>query len=350
MAAARRDCGGMMEARRPPGERRGRRECLDPFTGGRQKAASLPSGNPPIMQRRYAVLDVFTDTPLAGNPLAVVLDADDLDDQRMQAIAAEFNLSETVFVRPAERAVHGAALRIFTPKRELPFAGHPTVGTAVLLGFEAAEENHSKHEMMLVLEEELGPVRCAVSLRGEMTGHAILDLPRLPEAAGEAASREAIALALTLAPAEVGFENHLPSVFSAGAPFAFVPVRDLDTIARARVSPAAWSGAFGGDLVGAFLYCRETTAAGRHFHARMFAPAFGIAEDPATGAAIAALAGVVRRFDMPPGGSHRYLIEQGLEMGRPSLIALEIDMNDGRIEGARIGGDAVVIARGFLSA
>ncbi|MCW5773850.1 MAG: PhzF family phenazine biosynthesis protein [Rhodospirillaceae bacterium] len=302
------------------------------------------------MQRRYAVLDVFTATPLAGNPLAVVLDSDGLDDDRMQAIAAEFNLSETVFVRPPERPVHSAAIRIFTPKRELDFAGHPTIGTAILLALAAAEENHNKHEMMMVLEEKIGPVRCGVSLKDDMTGHAVFDLLRLPEETGDLIGREAAALALDLTPGEIGFENHQPSAFSAGTPFAYVPVRDLETIARARVNRAAWQTAFGETLLGAYVYCRETAEAGHHFHARMFAPAAGIAEDPATGAAVAGLAGVIRHFDQPAGGAHHYVVEQGFEMARPSLLTLEVDMNDGRIEGARIGGDAVVLARGTFAA
>ena len=299
------------------------------------------------MPRRYAVLDVFADRPLSGNPLAVVLDSDGLDDARMQAIASEFNLSETVFVRPPENRVHAAAIRIFTPGQELPFAGHPTVGTAALLALEAAGDEPDRRETMLVLEARIGPVRCGVSLKGAATAQVLFDLPRLPEDAGHPPSRDALAAALGLAPSEIGFENHQPSVASAGVPFTFVPLRNLDVIARARANMAAWSAAFPDQ--GAYLYCRETTAAGRHFHARMFGASIGIAEDPATGVAAAALGDVVRRFDGPPGGSHRYVVEQGFEMGRPSLITLELDMDGGRVIGARIGGDAVVVARGTLA-
>ena len=300
------------------------------------------------MSRRYAILDVFTDRPLAGNPLAVVLDCEGLDDARMQAIAAEFNLSETVFVLPPERPVHTAAIRIFTPARELPFAGHPTVGTAVLLGLERAASGLGNGEMVLVLEEKAGPIRCGVSLRSDRLGHAIFDLPRLPAEGGAAPDREALAAALTLIPAEIGFENHRPTIFDAGVAFHIVPVRDLATMAKARTNTAVWQSAFGADA--AFLYCRETMESGRHFHARMFAPGFGISEDPATGSAVAALAGVIAKFDQPPGGSHNYLVEQGFEMGRPSLIGLEIDMDGGAVVEGRIAGDAVVVARGTLDA
>src|SRR5690242_1959316 len=112
------------------------------------------------MQRRYAILDVFTDQPLAGNPLAVVLDAEGLDDGQMRAIAAEFNLSETVFVLPPEEAHHTARVRIFTPSQELPFAGHPTVGTAVLLALRAVADGTGVEEAVIMLEEKVGPVRC----------------------------------------------------------------------------------------------------------------------------------------------------------------------------------------------
>jgi trans-2,3-dihydro-3-hydroxyanthranilate isomerase len=301
------------------------------------------------MSRRYAILDVFTDRPLAGNPLAVVLDSDGLDDARMQAIAREFNLSETVFVSPPAKPVHSAAVRIFTPARELPFAGHPTVGTAVLLGLERAASGFDNGEMVLVLEETVGPVRCGVSLRSDRLGHAIFDLPKLPEEIGGAPGMDALAAALNLIPAEIGFENHHASIFDAGVPYSFVPVRDLGAIGKAKANHAAWQAAFGKSGA-AFLYCREVTESGRHFHARMFAPELGITEDPATGSAVAALAGVIAKFDQPPGGSHRYVIEQGFEMGRPSLISLEVDMDGGVVAEGRIGGEAVVVARGTLDA
>jgi len=300
------------------------------------------------MSRRFAILDVFTDRPLAGNPLAVVLDGSGLDDARMQAIAAEFNLSETVFVLPAENSHHSAAIRIFTPARELPFAGHPTIGTAVVLALETAHENPANHEMVLMLEEKVGPVRCGVTVKTEAGGHAIFDLPRMPTAAADPGNRETVALALGLLPAEIGFENHRPTGFDAGVPYGFVPVRNLDAIERARPHPQHFAKTFG-EVTGAFVYTRDRVGPVAAFHARMFAPGLGIAEDPATGSAVAAFAGVVARFDQPPGGGHHYLVEQGFEMGRPSLIGLEIDMDDGAVVAARISGDAVVVAEGALA-
>jgi trans-2,3-dihydro-3-hydroxyanthranilate isomerase len=298
------------------------------------------------LARRYALLDVFTDRPLSGNPLAVVLDAEGLTDEEMQAIAGEFNLSETVFVGKTANPVHAARVRIFTPQRELPFAGHPTVGTAVLLGIERAGGNAGR-EAMLVIEEKIGLVRCGVTVRSGSGGHAIFDLPALPKPVQAGLRADALASALGLTASELGFENHVASAFTAGVPFAFVPVRDLKTIAKAAPIGSLWQGAFG-DLLGAFVYCRDATSKSRHFHARMFAPGAGIAEDPATGSAVAALAGVIAKFDQPPGGSHRYVVEQGFEMGRPSVLGLEVDMDGGEPAAVRISGDAVVVGRGTL--
>jgi trans-2,3-dihydro-3-hydroxyanthranilate isomerase len=202
--------------------------------------------------------------------------------------------------------------------------------------------------MVLVLEEKVGPVRCGVTVTGKNAARAIFDVPVAAKEAGPGPSREAVAAALGLARPEIGFENHLPTVFNAGVPFVFVPVRDLAVIGRARPVRSLWEEGFGAEVVGAFLYCRETQVAGRHFHARMFAPSSGIDEDPATGAAVAAFVGVIRRFDGPPAGSHHFVIEQGFEMGRPSLIGLEMDMDRGEVVGARVGGDAVKIADGEL--
>ena len=313
----------------------------------REKPGLCREGKTPVAYR-YAVLDVFTDKPLAGNALAVLPEAAGLDDGRMQAIASEFNLSETVFVFPPSNPMHTASIRIFTPGRELPFAGHPTVGTAVLLGRAKVAAGGGGPEIVLVLEEKVGPVRCGVFVQGPRAGHAIFDLPKKPEAIAMSLERDTIAAAIGVMPTEIGFENHQPVAFSAGVPYAFVPVRDLEAIARAGANLSAWNAAFPAETRAAYIYCRQTVGTAHHFHARMFAPGGGIAEDPATGSAAAAFAGVILRFDKLRSGSQRFVIEQGFEMGRPSLIKLEIDIADGDIAAARIGGDAVVIAEGTL--
>jgi trans-2,3-dihydro-3-hydroxyanthranilate isomerase len=301
------------------------------------------------MARRYAVLDVFTDTPLAGNGLAVVLDSEGLSDERMQKIARAFALSETVFVLPAEAQGHSARVRIFTPARELPFAGHPTVGTAVLLATRKLVDIAGQCDAMIVLEEGVGPVRCGVILHPEAAGYAEFDVPRKPAEITTAIDKDAVAAALGLLPREIGFENHVPTAFEAGVPFTFVPVHDLAVAARARPVRELWSAAFSdGRPSAVFLYCRETVKHDAAFHARMFSPDMGIDEDPATGSAAAAFAGVVQRFDEPTDGRHVLPIEQGIEMGRPSLIQLELEVAAGQLKTVRIGGYAVLVAEGDL--
>jgi trans-2,3-dihydro-3-hydroxyanthranilate isomerase len=301
------------------------------------------------MQLPYHVLDVFTEEPLAGNPLAVVLDADGLDSVHMQRIAREFNLSETVFVLRPEHVAHTARVRIFTPASEIPFAGHPTVGTGALLAALNAPEPAGHGDALIVLEEGIGIVRVGVRLRPGAAPYAEFDAPKLPVEAGTLAPADRLAAALGLIPAEIGFENHRPTKYGAGNAFAFVPVASLDAIGKAQVSAPHWDTALKGQgLVGAFLYCRQTLHTTSSFHARMFAPDFGVPEDPATGSAAASFAGVVHRFDALPDGTHRRLIEQGYEMDRPSTIALTMEVEGGRLAAVRIGGHAVRVAEGRI--
>jgi trans-2,3-dihydro-3-hydroxyanthranilate isomerase len=291
------------------------------------------------MRRRFHTLDVFTETPLAGNPLAVVLDCEGLDERRMQAIAREFNLSETVFVLEPRNPINTARLRIFTPARELPFAGHPTVGAAVLLADLRARELLARQDLRVVVEEDVGEIVCVARRRPNRAPAAYFALPRLPELAGEAPSAETIARLTGLAPSDIGFDAHRPVVYSAGTPFLFAPVASRAALAKARPSGA-------GEVV--FLYTRETELKDSAFRARMFAGGFGISEDPATGSAAAAFAGVLMQFDPPPDGETLYVIEQGFEMGRPSLISLGLEVENGALTKATIGGSAVMVSQGSI--
>ena len=298
------------------------------------------------MRRRFVTLDVFTEKRFAGNPLAVVLEPDGLDTAAMQAIAREFNLSETVFVQPPAEKAHRAKLRIFTPGRELPFAGHPTVGTAVLLarldGGDAARE--------FIVEEQIGLVRCRVKPTGGDSGHATFDIPRLPAEAGTVPDATTLAGALSLSAADIGFDDHTPSRWSAGNPFTVVPVRGLDAMARCRPDMTHFEAAFGGGFAAPFVVCGETAERGNTFHARMFAPGVGVAEDPATGSAAAAFAGYLAARGGYKDGDHHVRIEQGYEMGRPSLMELTLRIGGGKLTGAAIGGGAVVVGEGAIEA
>lgn len=303
------------------------------------------------MRRQFYTLDVFTQTPFAGNPLAVVRDCDDLSDDRMQAIAREFNLSETVFLQRPADPVNTARARIFTPTRELPFAGHPTIGAAVLIGLIDAGGMIRARPLDIVLEEGVGPVRCTVRQPREGAAQARFGLPLLPTPAGEVADDARLAAALSLPPEDIGFRNHRPGAWSAGVGFTFVPLASRAAVDRARPDMALWSQAMGpADHPAAFVYSEETTDPARHVYARMFAPSLGIAEDPATGGAVAAFAGACVAYEQPEDGEHFVIVEQGFAMGRPSVITLELAVAGGLLEAAAISGAAVIVSEGRLMA
>lgn len=301
------------------------------------------------MQLSFHTLDVFTDRRFSGNPLAVVLDADQLTTEQMQVIAREFNLSETVFVQKPANPAHTAKVRIFTPGSELPFAGHPTAGAAILIA-ELRAPDVGDHDAIVALEENIGLVRVGVRLRRGQAAFAEFDTPKLPEESGTLPPVERLAAALNLLPREIGFANHRPTRFAAGNSFAFVPVASLEAMARAAVNSQHWADAFSGQgLVGAFLYCRETVHTTSSFHARMFAPDAGVPEDPATGSAAVIFAGVIQKFDALPDGHHKRVVEQGFEMGRPSIISLALEIAGGQLHNVRIGGNAVRVTEGRIT-
>lgn len=301
------------------------------------------------MPLKFHTLDVFTDKRFGGNPLGVVLDADRLSAAEMQVVAREFNLSETVFVLKPENPAHSARIRIFTPTREMPFAGHPTIGTAVLLAETKARNGDGEGDALVVLEEGIGPVRVGVRMRRGLATFAEFDAPKLPAEAGILQPVERLAAGLGLIPSEIGFENHRPSCFAAGSAFAFVPVTTRAALDRALVNGSDWRAAFEDQgVVGAYLYTRQCVHTSASFHVRMFAPGSGIPEDPATGSAAVSFAGVVKAFDDLPDGTHKRTIEQGYGMGRPSQIALTLVVGRGKLETVRIGGQAVRVASGTL--
>lgn len=299
------------------------------------------------MRLKFHTLDVFTHEQFCGNPLAVVLDADALDMPTMAKIAREFNLSETVFVMASAKPAHTARVRIFTPAGEVPFAGHPTVGTAALLAELRSPETNGERDALIVLEENIGTVRVGVRQKPGIAAHAEFDAPKLPEPTAGVPPTDLLSAALGLIPSEIGFENHRPCAYSAGLPFVFVPVQSLEAMARASVHMAHWGAAFG-NAHAPFLYTRETAHATSSFHARMFAPNLGVLEDPATGSAAAALAAVIVRYDSPRDGLHKRVIEQGFEMGRPSFIELSMVVEGGKLVTVRIGGQSVRVTEGTI--
>lgn len=293
------------------------------------------------MSRRYCILDVFTEIPLEGNPLAVVTEADGLDSACMQAIAREFNLSETVFVLPPDDARHRARLRIFTPSSELPFAGHPTVGAAVLLALLDGRDTPAAFG----LEENVGVLPCIVEPRGARAGYGRFRLPRLPETLGRGLTPADAARAVGLDPGAIGFAAHVPSRRAVGPAFDLIPVASLKDLARAQPSPE-FGAIVGGDHPAVYLYAPSPAG----LQARMFAPGLGVFEDPATGSAAACLAGALADHEGLADGRHEYVIRQGVEMGRPSRIDLELTLEGGALASGEIGGGAVIVADGALHA
>lgn len=299
------------------------------------------------MGRRFFTLDVFTNEALGGNPLAVVLDSEGLSDQRMQAIAGEFNLSETVFVFPPENEESRAALRIFTPKNELPFAGHPTIGSAVLLATLDGLAEGNKTDF--VLEEKVGAVACKANYAN---GRIIAEfaLPKMPTHSAVEIDRDLLAASLGLQVEQLVFEDHQMSLCDAGVPFPVVPLKDLEALAAIQVNEAILAECFKdlGFALELYVYTKPDTDKGNDYHVRLFAPAMGIAEDPATGSAAAAFAAQIMAYDRPVDGEHVFKLAQGVEMGRPSQIDLGMHVRDGALVHATIGGSAVIVSEGSL--
>lgn len=289
----------------------------------------------------FHTLDVFTVKPFAGNPLAVVLDADKLTTAQMQIIAREFNLSETIFVqRPADPS-HTARVRIFFPQAEIPFAGHPTIGCAILLAQLAAGEGD--FTTRLTLEEEAGLVPVTVTRKGHVT-EAEFTAPLLPVRHPGEAPTDLTAKALGLQPSDIVNEKHRPGIWQGGPAFLYVPLHNRSTLARARPIEPHWSALMqAAGVDSAFLYTQGGTT---DFQTRMFSPAAGILEDPATGSASAIFAAQLHTAgDLRP-GTNRFTLLQGMEMGRPSDIRLTVEADATGPTAIRIRGAAVRISDG----
>ena len=298
---------------------------------------------------RYLTADVFTDTPFSGNQLAVFPDARGIPEHRLLDVTREFNYSETTFVYPANDPAHTRRVRIFTPGAEVPFAGHPTVGTAHVLAA-IGEVPLTGDLTRIVFEEGVGPVPVVIRSSNGVPVSAQLSVARLPESGPVAASRDAIAATLGLDLSDLAGDDWSPEALSCGLPYLFVPVRDMAAVAKARVRMDAWDatlrGAWASEL---FVFARGGERAGTAFRARMFAPGLNVPEDPATGSANAALAGYLAARDPRRDGLLTWRVEQGFEMGRPSIIDVEADVANGRVTAVRVGGASVLVAEGTMA-
>jgi trans-2,3-dihydro-3-hydroxyanthranilate isomerase len=297
---------------------------------------------------RFLTADVFTEQPFGGNQLAVFPDARGIPEHRLQDVAREFNFSETTFVYPPSDPAHTRRVRIFTPGTELPFAGHPTVGTAHVLAAigELALDGATTR---IVFEELVGPVPVAIRSDAGTPVFCQLSVAKLPEKGPTPPSNDALAAALDLDPSDLLDGEWAPRAYSCGVPYLFVPVRDVAAVARSRIKLDAWERSLEHTWAPeAFVFSRGGERPGSDLHGRMYAPGFGIAEDPATGSAAAALAGYLAERQSTRDGTLRWILEQGFEMKRPSILEIEADVSGGEVTGVRVGGATVIMSEGTM--
>jgi trans-2,3-dihydro-3-hydroxyanthranilate isomerase len=294
----------------------------------------------------FVTVDVFTDRKFGGNPLAVVPEAWALSSAQMQAIAGEFNLAETTFVLPPQNPAHTAQVRIFTPRAELPFAGHPNVGTAFVLARQRQNDGESLSDSF-VFEEKAGLVRLDLIREGAEVVGARLAPPQ-PLVRGEDLEIEKIAAACSLPASDIESANHRPCIASCGIPLAFAEVQTRAALAAAQPRTDIFTSYLPANRVtGVLLYVKEQS---RDFdvQARMFAPLYGVPEDPATGSANVALGGLLASLRPEPDLKLQLRIAQGVDMGRPSRLEAGAEKRDGKIVSLSIGGRCVPMMRGML--
>jgi trans-2,3-dihydro-3-hydroxyanthranilate isomerase len=301
------------------------------------------------MKLHFHTLDVFTSTKFCGNPLAVVLGADHLSTEQMQTITREFNLSETTFVMSPENLANTAKVRIFYPGGEMPFAGHPTLGTAALLA-ELKNKPGCNFETKITLELKAGltPVKIT-RIADRISG--IFTAPVVPaHVEGLLPTISQAAKAIGLREDEIGFDGHGLANIVGGPRFFYIPVKTLDALARSKVCEPMWTEMLAplGHLQAAYIYTRGGSSSAIDFRARMYDPSGGIAEDPATGSATALLAAQLLTAANLSDGTHRWQLEQGYEMGRPSDLLLEADVAQNKLNAVRVGGSAVRMMTGIL--
>jgi trans-2,3-dihydro-3-hydroxyanthranilate isomerase len=301
------------------------------------------------MKLEFHTLDVFTDRAFGGNPLGVFPDATHLPTDLMQAIAGEMNLSETVFLGPPETPAGTARVRIFTPRVEVPFAGHPTVGSAIFLAG-AGRDRPDDGEVTLVLEENVGPVPVDVRFEGGVPTFARFTTAMLPEHRPSPHASADLAEMVGLDPADVGPDGLQPEMVSCGLPYHIIPVVSAEAVTRATLDLALWRRMLADDWAHhVYVVSLDAEGSGVDARVRMFAPGSGVFEDPATGSAAAALGGYLSQVDGSDEARLSWTLEQGIEMGRPSLLYVEADRSSGATTAVRVGGSAVSVSQGTMT-
>lgn len=300
------------------------------------------------MSYRFFTADVFTDQVFGGNPLAVFPDARGIPDELLLSIAREFNLSETVFVYPPDNPAHTRRLRIFTPAAEIPFAGHPTVGAAFVLAT-LGEIPLDGGETHVVFEEGVGPVPVVVRSEDGKPVFAQLTAAKAPEVGPPPPGRSILADILSLEASDILGGMLVPQAVSCGLPFLIVPLRDRNAVRRARVRLDHWESSLKAYWAPEILvFSRDPEREGSDIRARVFVPGLNVPEDPATGSAATALGAYLAARDTKPDATLRYVVEQGFEMGRPSILEIEVEKVGGEVKAVRVGGKAVLVSEGEL--
>lgn len=297
------------------------------------------------MKIQYYTCDVFTDQRFGGNQLAVFPDATAVPGHLLQSIAKEFNFSETTFVYPPADPRNTKRVRIFTPGNELPFAGHPTIGTAITLATTGAI-NTAGDETKIILEEGVGPVPVTVRLAQGKPAFAQLTAAKPPEFNDRVPAAETLASMLSIERNELDDARFPLRFVSVGFPFLYVAVKNRRVLAKMRANIPMMEQL---QLHEVFVFAADPERNDFHFRARMFAPLLGIPEDPATGSAAASFAGYLAALDDRNEGTMKWNIEQGFEMGRPSLLYIEADKQGGKTAAIRVGGNAIMMTEGFLT-
>jgi len=303
-----------------------------------------------MARHRFLTADVFTDRPFGGNQLAVFPDALEIPESRLLDVAREFNYSETTFVYPPKGAHNTRRVRIFTPGGEVPFAGHPTVGTAHVLAA-IGELKLTGDLTKIVFEEKVGPVPVSIRADGGVPTFAQLTVAKLPQAGPNPPAPDKLADVLGLQEDEVLTGDWAPRGYTCGLPFLFVAVRGRAAVRRAHIRFDSWEKFLKESWAPeVFVFASGGEQPGTHYHARMFAPGLSVPEDPATGSACAALAGYLSTRDsrVAAEGVTRWVIEQGFEMGRPSIIELELERKRGSVTAVRVGGSSVLVSDGTM--
>lgn len=300
------------------------------------------------MLLKFTTVDVFTDRQFGGNPLAVVHEAEGLTGDQMQAIAAEFNLSETTFILPPKDEANTAEVRIFTPRMELPFAGHPNVGTAFVLARLGESYGRVIEGDQLAFEEKAGLVRIDLLKDGADVRGARLAAPQALSI-GDEVPIDAVAAACGLSPDDIETANHRPCTISCGVMFTCAEVRSRAALAGAAPNPEIFTSRLADvAATGIHLYC-QVNDDGADIEARMFAPLQGIMEDPATGSANVTLIGLLAHLDPAPNLELTLAISQGVDMGRPSLMTATAEKKGGSVTGTWIGGNCVHVMTGEIT-